>query len=89
MARFHVSAARVGDNKASPEGSFDNLDSARDRLVELGNDPACLIAEVADYDASDKAHGWTKKIVAQYDRQSGSWGEVGGALIDRTHAGAQ
>lgn len=86
MARYCIVSVRLGQKDRSDEGWFDDSDAAMTRLVELGGDHACLVAEVEDYEPPIMANGMTK-IVAQYDRQSGEWKEVTGELVPRTRGG--
>ena len=83
--RYHVTAVRKSKGIHTDEGEYPDEAAAIVKLAELGEDPDCLIAEVAEW--PDSSGSQSNIVVAQSERLDGEWVRVEGDLRTRTKRG--
>ena len=83
--RYFVTAVRKSKGIYTDEGKYIDEAAAIVRLAELGEDPDCLIAEIAEWPNSSRPP--SDIVVAQSERLHGEWVRIEGELRVRTRAG--
>jgi hypothetical protein len=80
--RYFVTAVRKSKGLFTDEGRYIDEAAAIVRLAELGEDPDCLIAEIADWPNGSRPPN--DIVVAQSERLDGEWARIEGELRVRT-----
>jgi hypothetical protein len=80
--RYFVTAVRKSKGLFTDEGKYIDEAAAIVRLAELGEDPDCLIAEIAELPNGSRPPN--DIVVAQSERLNGEWVRIEGELRVRT-----